>query len=76
MPPNDPVDPVDPVVDPVTPPRRVFYRRYWDTYNRPYSGCGCLWAIFIILLIWWILSWGFGWGGGWWGYGHGAGVPR
>jgi hypothetical protein len=63
-----PVDPID---------SRPVYRRYWETYNRPYSGCGCLWGILIILLIIWLLSWAFGWGG-WWGGGTGTGpvVPR
>ncbi|HLH41276.1 MAG TPA: hypothetical protein VKX39_19160 [Bryobacteraceae bacterium] len=52
------------------------HRRIWASYNRPYSGCGCLWTIIIILIIWWILSWIFGWGWGWgWG-GTGGGVTR
>lgn len=57
MGPNDPID------------QRAWHRRYWDTYNRPYPGCGCLWAIVVVLFIWWILSWAFGWGWGWWGTG-------
>jgi hypothetical protein len=56
----------DPIIDPVTPPRRG-YRRYWDTYNRPYSGCGCLWIIIIVAFILWIISWGGGYH--WWGVG-------
>lgn len=52
MPPNDP-----------DLPR---HRRVWSAYNRPYSGCGCLWSILIILFIWWILTWVFG---SQWGYG-------
>jgi hypothetical protein len=34
-----------------------WHRRYWNAYNRPIAGCGCLYTILIILLIWWILSW-------------------
>ncbi len=34
-----------------------WHRRYWNTYNRPYGGCGCLYSILIILVLWWILSW-------------------
>lgn len=62
--PTGPVDPLTPGGDPVTP-RPRFYRRYWDTYNRPYSGCRCLWIIIIIAFIIWIISWGGGYH--WWG---------
>lgn len=62
MGPNEPLD--------VPPPR---YRRYWSAYDRPYSGCGCLWSIIVIVFIWWILSWIFGWG---WGWGFGSGPVR
>jgi len=34
-----------------------WHRRYWNTYNRPYGGCGCLYTLLLILAIWWILSW-------------------
>ena len=34
-----------------------WHRRYWNTYNRPYGGCGCLYSILIILVLWWVLSW-------------------
>ena len=41
----EPYDPA-PVYDP-------WYRRYWGYYNRPYTGCGCLYTVllFLILLI-------------------------
>jgi hypothetical protein len=41
------------------PPRRPvpWYRRYWGYYNRPYTGCGCLYTVFLILVAWFILSW-------------------
>ena len=32
------------------------YRRYWTSYNRPYGGCGCLYTLFLVLLLWWIVS--------------------
>lgn len=59
VPPNSPIDPLEP-----GRPRR-FYRRYWDTYNRPYPGCGCLWVIIIIAFLIWIFSWAGGYH--WWG---------
>jgi len=45
------------------------YRRYWGYYNRPYAGCGCLWTIIIILIIWWIIAWA-SWGDYGWGWRH------
>jgi hypothetical protein len=39
------------------PSRDPWHRRYWGYYNRPYSGCGCLYLILFCLLIWWIVSW-------------------
>lgn len=65
-------DPNDPLSAPLT--NVPIHRRYWGYYNRPYSGCGCLWSILLILLVWWLLSWMFGWGFGWWGSGPPA--PR
>lgn len=38
------------------PPGDPWHRRYWVAYNRPYAGCGCLWTILLILLVWWVLS--------------------
>ncbi len=38
------------------PPADPWHRRYWRTYNRPYSGCGCLYTLILLLLIWWLLS--------------------
>ncbi len=38
------------------PPVDPWYRRYWGYYNRPFAGCGCLWTILMVLLIWWLLS--------------------
>lgn len=46
-----------------------WYRRYYGYYDRPYAGCGCLWAIIIVLIIWWIIAWG-GWGDWGWGWGN------
>lgn len=48
------------------PPGDPWHRRYWGYYNRPYPGCGCLWLIVVIVIIWWIcaLLWTparFGW---------------
>ncbi|MGH9582348.1 MAG: hypothetical protein ACRD4O_05385 [Bryobacteraceae bacterium] len=65
MGPNDPIDPIN---EPLTT-RQGFHRRYWTYTNRPYTGCGCLWVIIVLLIIWWIISWGYGGGyggrGGW-----------
>lgn len=38
-------------------PRDPWHARYRRTYDRPFTGCGCLYAILIVLLIWWIVSW-------------------
>jgi hypothetical protein len=48
--PGDPRGPADP-----------WHRRYWGYYNRPYGGCGCLYAIFLVLLVYFIMSWAFRW---------------
>ncbi|MEZ4869174.1 MAG: hypothetical protein R3C14_48075 [Caldilineaceae bacterium] len=44
----------------VPPPRDPYYgpwyRRYWEYSNRPFSGCGCLYAVVLLLILWWILS--------------------
>lgn len=37
-------------------PGYPWYRRYWGYSNRPYGGCGCLWALLVFLLIWWLLA--------------------
>lgn len=44
-----------PPQDPVPPPA-PWYRRYWGYYNRPYTGCGCLYTLLIVVLLWFILS--------------------
>ncbi len=48
------------------PPRGPFYRRYWgrynrhwERYNRPYTGCGCLYPLLLLILAWWLLSFFF-----------------
>jgi len=33
-------------------PARAWYGRYWGYYNRPRTGCGCLYT----LLLYWLLS--------------------
>jgi hypothetical protein len=38
------------------PPPDPWHRRYWTYYNRPYPGCGCLWTILVIIIIWWIIA--------------------
>ncbi len=47
-------------IGPPGPPLGPWHRRYWGYYNRPYSGCGCLWTILIIVIIWWLIAlfWG------------------
>ena len=44
------------VVPPAYPPEGPWYRRRWAYVNRPYGGCGCLYAIAVVLAIWLILS--------------------
>lgn len=41
------------------PPPGPRYRRYWEYYNRPLAGCGCLYSLFALVLIWFVLSWLF-----------------
>lgn len=37
----------------VQPPSRdPWYRSQWGRYNRPYGGCGCLYTLLILLLVW------------------------
>ena len=38
------------------PPPDPWHRRYWGYYNRPYGGCGCLYTVLVVLLLWWLLS--------------------
>ena len=40
----------------VVPPRDPWYNRYAGYYRRPYTGCGCLYGILIVILIWFALS--------------------
>lgn len=37
-------------------PPDPWHRRYWGYWDRPYGGCGCLWAIIVIIIIWWIIA--------------------
>jgi hypothetical protein len=41
-------------VGPPTPD--PWHRRYWGYYNQPYGGCGCLWTLLLIIIIWWIIA--------------------
>ncbi len=38
------------------PPGGPWYRRRWAYANRPYGGCGCLYTIVLVLLVWFVLS--------------------
>ncbi|MDP9378719.1 MAG: hypothetical protein M3Q29_00965 [Chloroflexota bacterium] len=38
------------------PPRGPGYRRYYGYYNRPFTGCGCLYSLLIFLLFYWLFS--------------------
>ena len=38
------------------PPRGPGYRRYWAYYDRPRSGCGCLYTILMIFILYWLFS--------------------
>jgi hypothetical protein len=40
-------------------PPDPWYRGYWGWgyYNRPYSGCSCLWVILVIVIVWWLIAW-------------------
>ena len=37
---------------PSAPGDERWHRWYWNRYNRPYKGCGCLYVIIIAYLIW------------------------
>lgn len=37
-------------------PGRPWYGRYWGYYNRPRAGCGCLYTLTLLLVIYWLLS--------------------
>jgi hypothetical protein len=43
-------------VPPNDPRRDPAYRRYWGYSNRPFAGCGCLYALLLFVLVWWLLS--------------------
>lgn len=40
-------------------PPDPWHRRDYGYRNRPYTGCGCLSALALILVFWWLLSWLF-----------------
>ena len=46
------------MVAPIPPgPRRgVPFNRYWGYARRPYSGCGCLYSLLMLIVIWFLLS--------------------
>ena len=50
VPPQGPYPPGEPGV-------RPRYGRYWGYYNRPRTGCGCLYTFLIFLLVWILVSW-------------------
>ena len=33
-----------------------WYRRYWGYYDRPRAGCGCLYTLLVVVLIWALFS--------------------
>ena len=33
-----------------------WYRRYWGYYDRPRTGCGCLYTLLVVVLIWALFS--------------------
>jgi hypothetical protein len=38
------------------PPVDPWHRRYWGYTNQPYPGCGCLWIVLVLIIIWWIIA--------------------
>lgn len=49
---------IGPPRDPLAPgyAGRPWYGRYWGYYNRPRAGCGCLYTLLLILLLYWLFS--------------------
>ncbi|MCC6175063.1 MAG: hypothetical protein IT305_07150 [Chloroflexi bacterium] len=41
------------------PPPDPWHRRYYGYTNRPFSGCGCLYLLILLVLIWLFFSWLF-----------------
>jgi hypothetical protein len=37
-------------------PQDRWYNSYWTRYNRPYGGCGCLYGLLMLVLIFWLIS--------------------
>ena len=33
-----------------------WHRRYWGYYDRPRAGCGCLYTLLVVMLIWAVFS--------------------
>ncbi len=57
---TDPRVPAEPPRRPAPPegyadPSLPRHRRYWGYYNRPYGGCGCLYTILVLALLWILL---------------------
>jgi hypothetical protein len=55
---------------PPYPPDARWHRRYWRYANRPRAGCGCLYLLLIVLVLWWLISWLYpplGWRYWWYG---------
>jgi len=48
-----------PPYDPSLPPADPWHRRYWRYYNRPRPGCGCLYLVALVLVVWWLLTFFF-----------------
>lgn len=40
----------------MVPPNRPYGWRNWGYYDRPRRGCGCLYALVVLLLLWLVLS--------------------
>lgn len=46
-------------LSPEVPPSATgspWYRRYWGYAGRPYAGCGCLYLLIVVVLIWGLLA--------------------
>jgi hypothetical protein len=37
-------------------PSARLLQRSWGYANRPFPGCGCLWLVLVVVIIWWVIA--------------------
>ena len=60
LPPDEPSHPA-PGNPHLPPPGDPWYRRYWLASSRPFSGCGIVYLLLLVVIVVWLLS--FAWPG-------------